>query len=149
MKDKFTEIFIFLYFYFFNFKYILLIILLHLSHFFSSLLPSMLHLPPQHPSPLSSCPWVLQINSWAYSFPILFLTPPVYFVSTSYALYSLYIFSCSPPHPTDNPPHDLHFCNSVPVLVVCLVCFCFSFLGSVVDRCEFVVILLFIDDELL
>ena len=29
------------------------------------------------------------------------------------------------PLPTDNPPCDLHFCDSVPVLVVCLVCFCF------------------------
>ena len=28
-----------------------------------------------------------------------------------------------PPLPTDNPPVDLHFCDSVPVL--CLVCFCF------------------------
>ena len=45
-------------------------------------------------------------------------------------------------HPTDNPPRDLCFCDSVPVLVVCLVHFCF--LGSVVDSCEFVVILLFI-----
>ena len=29
------------------------------------------------------------------------------------------------PLPTDNPPGDLHFCDSVPVLVVCLVCFGF------------------------
>ena len=45
--------------------------------------------------------------------------------------------------PTDNPPCDLYFCDSDPVLVVCLVCSCF-FLGSVVDSCEFVVILPFI-----
>ena len=32
-----------------------------------------------------------------------------------------FLFPC----PTDNPPCDLHFCDSVPVLVVCLVCFCF------------------------
>ena len=39
----------------------------------------------------------------------------------------------------------LHFCDSVPVLVVCLVHFCFCFfLDSVVDSCEFVAILLFI-----
>ena len=31
------------------------------------------------------------------------------------------------PLPTDNPPRDLSFCDSVPVLVVCLVCFCFRF----------------------
>ena len=45
--------------------------------------------------------------------------------------------------PTDNPPCDLHFCNSVSVLVVCLVYFCFI-LGSGFNTCEFVVILLFI-----
>ena len=27
--------------------------------------------------------------------------------------------------PADNPPCDPHFYDSVPVLVVCLVCFCF------------------------
>ena len=50
------------------------------------------------------------------------------------------------PLPTDIPPCDLHFCDSVTVLVVCLVHFLslFLFLGSIVDRCEFVVILLFI-----
>ena len=46
--------------------------------------------------------------------------------------------------PTDNGPYDLHFCDSVPVLVVCLVWLCFRFLDSVVDSCHFVVILLFI-----
>ena len=35
--------------------------------------------------------------------------------------------------PTNNPPCVLHFCDSVPVLVVCLV-FVFV-LGSVVDSC--------------
>ena len=29
--------------------------------------------------------------------------------------------------PIDNPPCDLHFCGSVPVLVVCLVFFCLGF----------------------
>ena len=29
--------------------------------------------------------------------------------------------------PADNPPCDLHFCDSVPILVVCLVCFVFVF----------------------
>ena len=62
-------------------------------------------------------------------------------------LFSLTFPLFSPLHiPTDNPPCDLHFCQCGPVLVVCLVhfCFCFCFLGSVVDYCEFVVILLFI-----
>ena len=43
--------------------------------------------------------------------------------------------------PADNPPCDLHFCDSLTILVVCLG---FFFLGSVVDSCEFIVILLFI-----
>ena len=46
------------------------------------------------------------------------------------------------PSPADNPPYNLHFYYSVSVLVVCLVCFCF--LDSVVDNCEFLVILQFI-----
>ena len=29
--------------------------------------------------------------------------------------------------PVDNPSGDLYFCESFPVLVVCLVCFCFCF----------------------
>ena len=62
------------------------------------------------------------------------------------------------PLPADNPPNDLHIYDSISVLVVCLVCFCF--LDSVVDGCEFINILMFIvlilfflnklgDDELL
>ena len=43
--------------------------------------------------------------------------------------------------PTDNPPCDLQFCDSVPVLAVCLVWVFFCFLGSVVDSYEFVVML--------
>ena len=44
--------------------------------------------------------------------------------------------------PTGNSPCDLYFCDSVPVLVVCLVCFCScSFYGSVVDSCEFIILL--------
>ena len=67
---------------------------------------------------------------------------------TNYAAYSLYlpppIFPL--PNPSDNPPCDLHFCDSVPVLLACLVT---VFLGSVVDSCEFVVILMFIVFDLL
>ena len=60
---------------------------------------------------------------------------------TNYASYYLYLpFPFPPLLLTDNFPCDLYFCDSVPVLVVCLV---FVFV-SVVDSCEFVVILLFI-----
>ena len=123
----------------------LLIMLLQLSHFhpFTQLHPA--HpLPPTFP-PYSSCPWVILISSLASTFPILFLPSP-YFQPTIYATYPLYLFPLSASHsPDDNPPCDLHFCGSIPVLVVCLVCFCFCFLGSVVDSCEFVVISLFIN----
>ena len=51
-------------------------------------------------------------------------------------------------------PCDVHFSDSVPVLVVCLVFvfvvfLSFIFLGSFVDSCEFVVILLFAVFDLL
>ena len=84
-------------------------------------------LPPTFP-PYTSCPWVILISSLASTFPILFL-PSRYFLPTIYATYSLYLSPpLSPSHsPVDNPPCDLHFCGSVPVLLVCLVCFCFCF----------------------
>ena len=72
---------------------------------------------------------------------------------TNYASSSLYL---SPPIlpfplPTEIPLCDVHFSDSVPVLVVSLVfLFLFLFLlGSLVDSCEFVVILLFIVFDLL
>ena len=87
--------------------------------------------PPSlpHSPPYSSCPWVILISSLASTFPTLFLPSPCLFYT--YHLY--YLFSVPfPPlsssqSPIDNPPYDLHFCGSVPVLVVCLVFFCFGF----------------------
>ena len=114
-------------FYLLIFKIYLLIMLLQLSHFppFTPLHPA--HpLPPTFP-PYSSCPWVIHVSSLASPFPILYLPSP-YFLTTIYATYSLYLPPFSPSHsPVDNPPCELHFCGSVPVLVVCLVCFCFCF----------------------
>ena len=118
--------------------------LLQLSHF-----PPFNPLHPAHPlpptfAPYSSCPWVIHVSSLASTFPIIFLTSPCLF-STYYLcyLFSVHLPTLSPSHsPTNNSPCDLHFCSSVPVLVVCLV-FVFV-LGSVINNCEFVVILLFI-----
>ena len=111
-------------------KYILLIILLQLSQFFLSLLsPYALHPPTvQHSPHLSSCTWVVHISSLTSAFPMLFLTSPCLFYA-----YQL-CFLCPVPFPsilplslpTDNPPCYLHFCDSLPVLVVCLV-FLFAF----------------------
>ena len=42
------------------------------------------------------------------------------------------------PLPADKLPNDLCIYDSLPVLVVCLVCSCFCFLDLVVDGCEFV-----------
>ena len=114
-------------------------IILHLTEFFLLyfidyairvvLLFSPLYSPlPCKPPPiiiphLSSCPWVIHISSLASLFPILFLTFPCLF--STYHL--CYLFSVpfpplSPSHyPTYNRPCDLHFCDSVPVLVVCIV----------------------------
>ena len=101
---------------------------------------------PRSNSPLSSCQWVMHISSLASPFAILFLTSPCLFgpyqlcflIPVPFPLFSSF------PLPADNPPNDLHVYDSVPVLLVCLVWFCFSFLDSVVDSCEFVVILMFI-----
>ena len=112
---------------------------------FPSLSPSPWYPPLSCNAPLlSSCPWVLPISSLASPFLILFLTSPCLFCT--YQLWFL-IPVLIPPFspfflPTDNPPNDLHIYDSVPILVVCLVCFCF--LGSVVDSCEFVIIIMFI-----
>ena len=120
-----VDIFLFL-------KYILLIMLLQLSHFFLTFIP--LHrTAPSHQysiTPhLSSCPWVVHISSLASPFPILFLTSPSLFCT--YHLCFLFPVPFPPFSPllltADKPPSDLHFCDSIPVLVVCLVCFWFCF----------------------
>ena len=96
-------------------------------------------LPPAF-SPLSSCPRVIHRSSSTSTFPILFFT------SSSILYLPFMLLTCctfSPiPLPADNSPCDLYFCESVPVLVVYLVHFCFCFfLGSVVDSYEFVILL--------
>ena len=85
-------------------------------------------IPPTFPT-YSSCPWIIHISSLACTFPTLFLPSPCLF-STYYLcyLFSVPFPSLSPSQsPIDYPPYDLHFCGSVPVLVVCLVFFCFGF----------------------
>ena len=95
----------------------------------------------QQSTPFSSCPWFVHVSSLASPLPILFLTSPCLFCS--YPLCFLIPAPFSPffpfPLPVDNPPNDPHTCDSVPVLVVCLVCFCF--LGLAVDSCEFVILM--------
>ena len=103
-------------------------------------------LPPASPT-LTSCPWVVHISSVAPPFPILFLTSPC--LVCTYNLGFLFPVPFLPFSTLHFPadvihPCDLYFCDSVSILV-CFVWFLFLFfLGSVVDSCEFVVILLFI-----
>ena len=96
---------------------------------FFPLIPSTWHpLPSSNPHSLvhvhGSCIYVL----WLLHFLYYCKSPYVYFVLTNYASYSLYLFRHFPPPrslPADNPPCGLYVCDSVPVLVVCLVCFLF------------------------
>ena len=87
-----------------------------------------IHIPP--PSTFSSCPLIVHISSLASTFPILFLPSRCLF--PTYHLCYLFSVPFSPfslfPSPADNPPCDLHFSDSVPFLVVSLVCFYFYFL---------------------
>ena len=120
--------------------------LLQLSHFPPSL-HSILPTPslPHSPLQFMSMGHTYKFFGFYISYTILNLLLSFFYLP--FVLLILCTFPPLPFHfPTDNPPCDLHFCDSVPVLVVCLVhfWFCFHFLGSVVDSCEFVVILLFI-----
>ena len=85
--------------------------------------------PPSSTSSLSSCPWVVHINYLASPFPTLFLTSLC--LSCTYNVCFLFPVPFSPltplPIPADNPPCDLHFCDTVPVLVVRLSLFLLFF----------------------
>ena len=121
--------------------------LLQLSQFFF-LCP--LHPLPSFPPAITSNPLVhvheFYVCSLASPFLTLFLTPPCLFCS--YQLSFLIHTSLPPlssfPLPADNSGNDAHNYDAVRFLVVCLVYFCFYFLDSLVDSCEFVVILMFI-----
>ena len=123
--------------------------LLNLSQFFLPFIPlcPIQHHPPALlPPTLSSCPCVVHIISWASPFLTLFLTSPCLFCAYELCfLFSVPFPSILPlPFPNDNPPCDLHVCDSVPVLVVC-----FCFLGSAVESYEFVAISLLMVFDLL
>ena len=100
-------------------KYILLIMLLQLSHFFSPLYSPPPSTPPKHP-PLA---WFMSMGRtykfFSFSISYWFLTSPSPFCT--HQLCFLFPEPCSPFLPlsylTNNPPWDLHFCDSVPVLV--------------------------------
>ena len=70
-------------------------------------------LPPVFPH-LSSCPWVIHINSLASPFPILFITSPYLFCTCHLYCFPVPLSLVSPlPLSSDNLPCDLHFYDSV------------------------------------
>ena len=118
--------------------------LLWLSHFppFTSLHPA--HLPLPHSLPIVHG-WVIHISSLTSTFPTLFLPSPCLFCT--YHLCFLFPVP-SPPPVSPSPLITLHvisiFVNLYLFQTFAQFIFAFDFLGVVVDRCEFVVILLFI-----
>ena len=118
-------------------KYILLIMILQLSHFF---LPLFLPLPCTALPPASSMSMGCTYKFFGFSISYNVLNLPLSILYLPSMLFNLCTF-LPPfsllPFSTDSPPGDLYFCDSIPVLLVCLVCFCFSvFLDLIVDSCE-------------
>ena len=94
---------------------------------------------PQAISHLSSCPWVVHISSLASPFPILFLYPPIFYIPI--VILSPRILPLFFPFllPADN-------LQMISVFMILFLFWLFALfvLDSVVDSCEFVVILMFI-----
>ena len=63
---------------------------------------------------------------FGFSVSYTILNLPLSILYLPFMLLILCIFSPILPLTSDNPPCDLHFCDSVPVLVVCLL---FVFVG--------------------
>ena len=86
---------------------------------------------------------IYKFFDFSVSYTILNLPPTILYLPIMLLIPYTFPLHAFLPLPTKNPSCDVHFSDFVRVLVVCLV-FVFIFLGSVVDSCEFVVILLFI-----
>ena len=93
-----------------------------------------------------SCPWVVHehalLSTLASPFPVLYFTSPWLFCNYLLVLLNPLTFSPIPPRPLPSGNHQNTLCvdDSVPVVLVCLVCF----LHSIVDRYVFFAILLLI-----
>ena len=125
------------------FNYIVLITLLQLFWFFLCAPPSL-----SIPHSLGNCsrhhcwcPWVIHTNSLATPFPMLYLTSPWLFYNYLFVVFNPLTSHPSPHTPllSSNHPNVLHIHDSISVLLLCLVCF----LDSIIDRCAFYAILLF------
>ena len=120
-----------LFYFIFYFKCILLIILLKLSHIF---LPYISLCPvtpssPAFPAYFMSMDHTYKFFGFSISYTILNLPLSILYLPIMLPITCTVTSFSLLPLPTDNPPCDLHFCDVVPVLVVCLVCFCFFRLG--------------------
>ena len=84
----------------------------------SALHPQLSSIPP-----LSSCLWVVLISYLNSLFPTLVLTSPHLFDADQLCFLFPVPFPPIPslPLPAENPPCDVHFSDSIPVIVVCLV----------------------------
>ena len=116
-----------LFFFFFPFlflKYILLIMLLQFSQF-SPFIPTL----PCSPQPSSLPPHLVHVHGLymyvstltSVSYTILNLFPSILCLPIMFLIPCTFPFSPPLPLPTENPPCDVYFSDSVPVLVVCLV----------------------------
>ena len=102
--------------------------LLQLSHFVHPFTPLCPVPPPTSVLSLSSCPWVVRISSLA---PPLILSLTFACLFCIYHLCFLFPVTFTPfsplPRRSENPPCNLHFCDSVPLLIVCVVFVVFRF----------------------
>ena len=78
--------------------------------------------------PPSSPPWVVhKFFGFSTSYTILNLSLFILYLPFMRLIPCIFSPIFLPPLPADNSPCDLYFCESVPILVVCLVCFCCFF----------------------
>ena len=95
--------------------------------FFSPLFPSVLQPPasPLSPPQVMSMGHTYKFFGFSISYTILNIPLSILCLPIMLLIPCTFLPFSPLPLPTDNPPCDLHFCDSVPVLVACLVCFCF------------------------
>ena len=102
---------------------------------FISLCPVPSFYPPPSIPPFMSMGHTYKFFTFSISYTILNLPLSILYLSTMLLIPCTFSAILPLLLPVDNSPCDLHFCDSVPLLVVSLVCF--WFLGSVVDSCHF------------
>ena len=98
-----------------------------LSHLFLSFIPLCPATPfHQHSPTLVHGPvsYICKFFGFSISCTILNLSLSILYLPFMLLILCTFSNSVPVPLPADNPPCDLHFCDSVPV-IVCLLCFCF------------------------